>query len=371
MRRLLATAFVLGAVLVAGAGQAYAATDCSFTTVGTTMRLVASCTTDATILIPDGFSLDGNNRTIAGVDPPGDHFRGAVIATAGSVAHVRRLTVTVAGLADVCDAGDDRLRGIFFNGASGSIRDVRVIGLHQTLPTVCPEGSGIVVNKAPFDGTHPATAFVTVENVRVEDYSRLGVQGFGDVNLTVKRSTFVGTPIGQTSQEQHGVNVAGGAVGRIEGNRIVQSWDGNVGGIDTIGVRINEAVGSLVRSNVIDGSSIGVLVFAVCNFTGSASGNQIAENRIAAGEVGILLESFGNDSCPAQVNGNVLRRNQITSAAGFIATWGIFLGAFPGGLFAPQLDGNAIVGNRIQGVANGIVRFGDTNTSENGNVILP
>jgi hypothetical protein len=370
MRRLFAAGIVLGAMLAGGAGQAFAATDCTFTTVGTTMRLNGSCTTDATLLIPDGFTLDGRSHTITGVDPPGDHFRGAVLATSGAIAHVRRVTVTVSALADVCDAGDDRLRGIFFDGASGSVRDVRVVGLHQALPTVCPEGSGIVVNKAPFDGTHPATAHVVIENVRVEEFSRLGVQGFGDVSLTLKRSVLAGTPIDQTTQEQQGVNVAGGAVGRIDGNRITQSWDGN-GARLSIGVRIHEADGSVVRGNVVDGSTWGVFAFSACGLTGTANGNQIVENRVAAADTGIILESFGNDTCTARVNANVLRRNQVASATGFVAFAGIFLGAFQGGAFAAELDGTSIVQNRILGTANGIVRFGDTNTLLNGNVFVP
>src|SRR5439155_26133070 len=44
-----------------------------------TLTLAADCTTDTTILIPNGFTLDGNGNTITAVDPAGDHFRGAVV----------------------------------------------------------------------------------------------------------------------------------------------------------------------------------------------------------------------------------------------------------------------------------------------------
>ncbi|MGH9877475.1 MAG: right-handed parallel beta-helix repeat-containing protein, partial [Nitrososphaerales archaeon] len=68
--------------------------------------------TDATITIPDGYTLDGAGHTITAVDPPSGHFLGAVVANAGATAHVKNLHITTSALLDVCDAGADRLRGI-------------------------------------------------------------------------------------------------------------------------------------------------------------------------------------------------------------------------------------------------------------------
>src|SRR5690348_10376013 len=89
-----------------------AASTCVFTTVGRVMVLKSNCTTDTTILIPNGFTLDGRGHTITAVDPAGGHFVGAVIENGGTVANVINLHVTVSGLADVCDDGEARLRGI-------------------------------------------------------------------------------------------------------------------------------------------------------------------------------------------------------------------------------------------------------------------
>ena len=47
-----------------GGRMALATTTCTFTTVGTTMTLDADCTTDATILIPNSFTLNGAGNTI-------------------------------------------------------------------------------------------------------------------------------------------------------------------------------------------------------------------------------------------------------------------------------------------------------------------
>ncbi|MFO7546389.1 MAG: hypothetical protein R6W77_12930, partial [Trueperaceae bacterium] len=66
-----------------GANLGLTATGCTFVDDGTVMTLTADCTTDATIFVPDGYTLDGAGFTITAVDPAGDHFRGAVVANAG------------------------------------------------------------------------------------------------------------------------------------------------------------------------------------------------------------------------------------------------------------------------------------------------
>lgn len=60
-------------------GNAQAATNCTFTNSGTVMRLNGSCTTDGTLLVPNGFTLDGRGFTITAVDPPGGGFLGAIV----------------------------------------------------------------------------------------------------------------------------------------------------------------------------------------------------------------------------------------------------------------------------------------------------
>lgn len=374
MQRFLILGAVFGGLLALGAGQA-AAAPCSFTTVGTTMKLKADCTTNAPIFIPDGFTFNGQGNTITAVDPsgapPNDHFRGAVLTTSGAVAHVKRVTITAFNLADVCDNGDDRLRGIFFNGASGSIRDVRIIGLRQTLPTVCPEGSGIVVNKAPFDGTHPATAFVEIENVTIINMSRVGMQGLGDVSLKIRDSQIRGLPMAQIQSEfgldQFGVFMAAGALGSIQGTTIRQTWDGDEKRF-AFGVEIREASGVHVEENSIIGSTEGIFVRAECNFTGVANGNRIEGNWIRAAREGIVLVAFGG-TCTAQVNNNKVIENNIGLVPGFnVISDGIFVGVAS---TPAQADSNVIKENRIKGTTFGIVQQGDTNTVLRDNVFIP
>jgi hypothetical protein len=375
MRRLLMLGAVLVGFTVLGAGHATATNNCDFTTVRTTMRLKADCTTNAPIFIPNGVTFDGQGHTITAVDPsdlpPNNHFRGAVLTTTGAVAHVKRVTITAAGLADVCDTGDDRLRGIFFNGASGSIRDVTIVGIHQTLPTVCPEGSGIVVNKAPFDDTHPAIAFVEIDHVKVINMSRVGIQGLGDVSLKIRDSEIRGVPMSQIVPDQYGVFIAGGALGSIKGTTIRQKWDRNVSPF-AFGVYIEDASGVYVEENSIIGSTEGVYVVADCILTtGVANGNRIAQNQIRAAREGVVLIALAGLCGTTQVNNNKVIENNIGSASGFTALKGIFVGVRPVGTTTVQADSNVIKENRIRNTVDDIIQDGDTNTVLRHNVFIP
>ena len=177
--------------MIVSIGVISAVTDCTFTNIGTTMTLDADCTTDATISVTDGFTLDGNGYTITAVDPSGGHFLGAVIKNAGATAYVTNLGVATNGLANVCDGGDNRLRGIMFEGASGSITNSVVNDINQGL-SGCQEGNAIEVRNAPFDGTHPGTVTVEVSHNTINNYQKTGVVANGDVDVNVNHNTITG-----------------------------------------------------------------------------------------------------------------------------------------------------------------------------------
>ena len=44
-----------------------------------TDTLLSDCTTDHTIVVTNGWTLDGDGYSITGVDPAGGHFLGAVV----------------------------------------------------------------------------------------------------------------------------------------------------------------------------------------------------------------------------------------------------------------------------------------------------
>ena len=76
---------VTAGLMASIAGAAAAATPCTFTTnaANKTMTLNADITTDTTIMVPDGYTLNGNGHTITAVDGTGGAFDGAVVENEG------------------------------------------------------------------------------------------------------------------------------------------------------------------------------------------------------------------------------------------------------------------------------------------------
>src|SRR5438105_3072595 len=108
--------FFAALCLTAAASLTTRAQACSFnnSAKSKTMTLNADCVTDHSIVVPNGYTLDGAGHTITAVDPTTApfHFVGGVVQNGGAVANVTNLKVTASGVADACDAGADRLRGI-------------------------------------------------------------------------------------------------------------------------------------------------------------------------------------------------------------------------------------------------------------------
>ncbi|MEX0783396.1 MAG: right-handed parallel beta-helix repeat-containing protein [Dehalococcoidia bacterium] len=205
--------FIDNLSLFSGPGPA-----CTFTIVGMTMLLDGDCYTEQTIEVPDGFTLDGQSYTITAVDPAGGHFVGAVVANAGSVAHVTDLGVTTDSLADACDEGDDRLRGIMLDGASGSITNNTLTNIRQATASGCQEGNAIEVRNAPFDDTG-SDLEVLVSGNTITGYQKTGIVANGSVAATITGNTVVGDgPV--TYIAQNGIQVGFSGTAFVRDNSI-------------------------------------------------------------------------------------------------------------------------------------------------------
>jgi parallel beta-helix repeat protein len=326
----LSLAIILAMGMLLSTTAVLASTTCTFTTSSSTMKLNANCTTDQTILIPNGFTLDGKGHTITAIDPAGGNFKGAVVKNAGANAKVKNLTVTASGLADICDADGDRLRGILFEGASGSIKDTTVRDINQGA-SGCQEGNAIEVRNAPFDGTHPNTKTVQVEHNVVSRYQKTGILANGDVNVEVDDNTVTGLgPINYIAQ--NGIQLGFGALGDVQENQV----SGNVyspqsfasGGI----LLVSAGNGILVNHNTVATSDVGIWLNGTSNarvknskVTGSAfdgialddsfgpvSGNRVDQNQSSQNGIGIGL--YG-------ATGSLIEKNNASSNG-----TGIFVG---------------------------------------------
>lgn len=285
-------------VLVPGVS---AATTCTFTTVDSTILLDDDCTTDATILVPEGVTLDGRGHTITAVDPAGDHFRGAVVQNDGAMAYVTNLGVTASGLANVCDAGADRLRGIMFEGASGNITHTEVTGINQG-PSGCQEGNAIEVRNEPFDGTHLGTVTVEVAHNVVDAYQKTGIVANGDVNVSIHHNQ-VGASATQANLAANGIQLGFGANGVVQHN----NGDGN----QWLGPSNYAATALLVyaadaadvsQNNVRGNSDVGLYVLAD---DGTYDNNRIFDDGLDGphGDYGVFNDGVDNDFTNNKVRG--------------------------------------------------------------------
>ena len=222
---------------------------CYFSTSDNAITLLADCTTDQTILVPDGKTLEGNGHSITAIDPSGGHFLGAVVENAGAKATVNNLTVSASNLATACDAFPKSLAGIRLDGASGAITNNKVLGLQQgSIGDGCQEGNAIEVRNTAATGTPQ----VTVTGNTVSRYQKTGVLVKGQVSATVTGNTITGYgPVDFIGQ--NGIQVSFGATALVESNTISdnfylpKSWD-------ACGLLIYHADGVKVGKNAFSGN---------------------------------------------------------------------------------------------------------------------
>ena len=213
--------------LNASSSRAYATNNCVFTILlGNTMLLLNDCFTDTAILVPDGMTLDGNGHSITATEatlPVGSHFTGAVVAnaTSPSTIHVTNLTVQAQLTIDACDPGTDRLRGILFSGASGTITNNRLFNIRQGPSSGCQEGNAIEVRNFPGEETLSSATRVDVsitDNL-VQNYQKTGILVNGLVDAIVGRNVIRGDGP-STVIAQNGVQVGFGATALVSANSI-------------------------------------------------------------------------------------------------------------------------------------------------------
>ncbi|MFB3920629.1 MAG: right-handed parallel beta-helix repeat-containing protein [Terriglobia bacterium] len=355
---LLATLALLLAVPLARS-----ATTCAFTTVDTTWILDGDCWTDQTIAIPNGFTLDGANHTITAQDPSGDHFQGAVVKNGGTTVHIKNLKITASALVNVCDGPgppDNRLRGILFESADGSITKTIVENINQGV-SGCQEGNGIEVRNPPFDGTHPGTKTVTISGNTVTNYQKNGITANGDVAATITDNVVTGAgPVLYIAQ--NGIQLGYGATGIVMDNQVAGSWYTGADWSAT-GLLVFEANDAMVHRNQVSGSQVGVAIETWCWNVPTASENRVVQNTITGAEWGVTVASLdfpGYSNCQASADNNKVTNNTITGASTG-GNAGIALGPADYDLtntLVPVTYNNKVIRNNISGFNPSIDEFG-------------
>jgi len=292
MRRWCPVAVLL---LLALTDPAEAADGCLFVESGNTWTLDSDCTIDASIVLPDGVTLDGAHHTIIAVDPVNGAFRGGIVVSGGASASVTNTVITALMLTNVCEVGNDRLRGIYFNGASGVIRGNTVLNVNKGT-SACQEGNAIEARN--IDLTSSPTTVEISDNV-IAGFQKSGVVISGHVDTAI-RGNSIGASAAQRLMVSNGIQIGAGALGTIELNTIAgNSWSGGDVAATAI-LLMNTAPGTVVRGNVIVGNAdVGIYVMA--------NGARVEHNRLTdTGGDGAFDVGIGNYG-----DGNVIENNSI------------------------------------------------------------
>ena len=362
MRKLLIACAVVGFVF-AVSGIVQAASDCVFVNddVAKTMVLQGNCTTDATIVVLDDYTLDGNGYGITAEDPTSGHFTGGVVENGGSVANVINLTIDTDNLANVCDSGADRLRGILFTAASGSIVGNTVDNVNQG-SSGCQEGNAIEVRNAPFDGTHPNTQFVIISGNSVSNYQKGGIIVNGDVDATIHQNTIVG--IGRTDNiAQNGIQLGYGATASVKKNTVNADWYNGEDWAST-GILIYETDDVTVQGNTLADNEVGVYIAAYGWSAPGSNGNKVIRNTIAGSSTAVAIDGrpiWGPH--PATAENNKVANNTL-SCNSELEDEGVWIGE--------GADNNKVIHNMIDDSCTTAITTGfDDNTKVHANVIEP
>jgi hypothetical protein len=259
------------------------------------MVLQADCTTDAPLVIPDGMIHDGAGHKITAVDPPGDHFRGAILESAGTSASVLNTVIETSGLADVCQKGKDGLAGIRFDGASGEISGNKILALNKNSEgsrSSCQEGHAIEVTNF----TSPGRISLKIENNTVADYQKTGILVSGYIRANIADNKVEGA----------------GPQGFIGQNGIVVGLEASA-----------HIVHNMVTGNAYTGSgwaSGGIVVDSgPLHGTNYSYGVDIESNSIVGNDIGVWLMQMNTQrEAPevpthARVVGNTIRNDAVTN----------------------------------------------------------
>jgi hypothetical protein len=227
--------------------------------------------------------------------------------------------VEARGLSETaCDGGADALSGIRLEGASGSIIDSEVAGLHQKgNEGQCQEGTAIEVRNA-----EDAAAVVRVDVLRnrVVGYQKTGIANVGRVDVRVESNTVDGGGP-RAGIARSGIQVSYGATGRVTGNTVTgHAYTGPgavaagilvAGGAD-YGKPLSRNV--VIQGNTLEDNDVGIYVSQAAAGGGplpESTGLQVVENMLSNGALTNTLYQAGiSDSG----GGNLISRNRISGA---------------------------------------------------------
>jgi len=239
--------------------------NCTFTTNDQTktMSLVADCSTATTVLVKDGWTLDGKGFTITAVDGPTASFNGAVVQNVGTTMHVKNLKID--GGATTYPENCNRVfNGVAFMAAGGSIKGVTLTNIGRPADTGCQLGRAIVVwnTDQNTDASSAPLRSVTIEGNVVSNYNKNGIDVRGHVNATIIKNTVTGSTSNLVAR--NGIVVYGAAtVAQVDGNTVSgNNHPAMLDGAEATGILVWDASVTIDKKNKLSGNQVDIDIVA-------------------------------------------------------------------------------------------------------------
>ncbi len=269
-------------LVFAGATAAEATNNCVFVKSTKSWNLTASCSTDETLVIPTGITLNGGGFKITAIDPPAGNFVGAIIQNAGKTLNVNNLFLRT-NLADVCAAPGNGVVGILLNKSASTISGVNITINKGAGTSTCAEGVAIQAQGLPFVA-NGAFSKVTVKGSTLNYNQLAGVVAYGNVNVRVEANLIKN--LGGFPVAQRGVEIGLGAKSYILNNEIVRHTQVPQTSSPSYGILMNLAGQSTVLTNVLNFNDFGIRLIGTSKNT--VRGNAIRSSAFD----GILVSGF-------------------------------------------------------------------------------
>ena len=266
---------IFGAVQISSA-----TTTCVFVQTAKALTLQGPCTTDEPILIPNNLTLNGQGFKITAIDPPAGNFVGPIVKTLGKAANVNNLFLRT-NLADVCNADADKVIGILFDHAAGTISGVNITINKAAGTSTCSEGVAVQVQALPYSPKAPFSK-VSVKNSTFKNNQFASVVASGNVSLRVDTNLIKDD--GAADPARQGVAISDGAKSYIINNLILRISHLTLNNEPSYGILLLGAGSSTVLTNTLNYDDIAIRLLGTSKTT--VKGNIIRSSTLD----GILLD---------------------------------------------------------------------------------
>ena len=214
-----------------------------------TLTLKADCTTNQTLTLHDGWTLDGAGHTITAVDPSSGSFTGPILTNDHATADQTMNVTDVHLVGDFAAGCSSSLFGIQFNDAAGSFTHSTVANVRYGSGSGCQSGNSVDITN--LGGANRMQ--VDVDDVQVTGFQKTGIRANGNVSLKLTNSYVASSDLDLITAS-NSLQISRGARAYVTANTIEgNDWDGNTDWNAT-GVLLYGAENVTFVRNVVDGT---------------------------------------------------------------------------------------------------------------------